>query len=191
VIITCPQCATQYRYDLARFGGSQRKRLKCTKCATVFEAVNPEVDHTDSTNVRPKKKTVAREAPASPDTDRIRLEPEQPELPALAPLPRDKRISLAVIAGTQAGTVYPVSRPRIYLGRGSNMDIQLRDAEISRRHAMLEVRGATTVLVDLGSTNGSFVGGARIQQAEVANQTEFTLGSTTLMLIVTDTREMT
>ncbi len=189
MIITCPQCTTQYRYDLARFGGAQRKRLKCTKCGGVFEAVNPEVDTTDATNVGPKKATVVRESPSTPDTDKIRIEPEQPELPDLAPLPRDQRYSLAVIAGGQAGTVFPIAKPRIYLGRGSNVDIQLRDAEISRRHAMIEVRGEATMLFDLGSTNGSFVGGARIQQAEVHNQTEFTLGSTTLMLIVTDTRE--
>jgi len=190
VIITCPQCTTQYRYDLARFGGAQRKRLKCTKCGSVFEAVNPEIDTTDATNVGPKRATASHDAPTSPDTDKIRLEPEQPELPDLAPLPRDQRFSLAVIAGAQAGTVFPISKPRVYLGRGSNVDIQLRDAEVSRRHAMIEIRGETTVLVDLGSTNGSFVGGSRIQQAEIDNQTEFTLGSTTMMLIVTDTRDV-
>lgn len=189
MIITCPQCTTQYRYDLARFGGAQRKRLKCTKCGSIFEAVNPEVDTTDATSVGPKKVTVTRETPTSPDTDKFRVEPEQPELPDLAPLSPDLRYSIAVIAGGQAGTVYPITKPRIYIGRGSNMDIQLRDAEISRRHAMIEVRGDTSVVVDLGSTNGSFVGGARIQQAEIGNQSEFTLGSTTLMLIVTDTRD--
>ncbi len=77
-------------------------------------------------------------------------EPEAPELPELAPLPKDQRFSLAVIAGSQAGSVFPITKARIYLGRGSAMDVQIKDSEVSRRHAMLEVRKGAVVLVDLG-----------------------------------------
>ena len=112
-------------------------------------------------------------------------EPEAPELPELPPLPKDQRFSLAVIAGSQAGSVFPITKPRVYLGRGSAVDVQIKDSEVSRRHAMLEIRGGTVMLVDLGATNGTWVDGERTQEAEIANQGEFTLGSTTLMLIVT------
>jgi hypothetical protein len=37
----------------------------------------------------------------------------------------------------------------------------------------------------MGATNGTWVGGERAEEAEIQNQGEFTLGSTTLMLIIT------
>jgi pSer/pThr/pTyr-binding forkhead associated (FHA) protein len=50
---------------------------------------------------------------------------------------------------------------------------------------MIEVRGPEVVLIDLGATNGTWVGGKRADEVEISNQDEFTVGSTTLMLIVT------
>ncbi len=189
MIITCPECDTKYRYDEARFGGAQTKRVKCTGCGHTFSVDNPIDDTADATNV---------EAPGGDQggpfqvsaTDKMHVEPEAPELPQLAPLPGDMRFSLAVIAGAQAGTVFQITKPRIFLGRGSAMDVQLRDSEVSRRHAMLEFRGDEATLIDLGATNGTFVDGERIAQVELANRAEFTLGSTTLMLIITYSRDM-
>jgi pSer/pThr/pTyr-binding forkhead associated (FHA) protein len=65
------------------------------------------------------------------------------------------------------------------------MDVQVKDSEVSRKHAMIEVRANKVMLIDLGATNGTWVGGERADEAEIANQGEFTLGSTTLMLIIT------
>jgi hypothetical protein len=118
-----------------------------------------------------------------------RREPESPELPALAPLPDDARYSLAVIAGSQAGSVFPITKPRIFIGRGSAMDVQLKDSEVSRRHAMIEVRSDEATLLDLGATNGTYVDGQRIDRTELSNRAEFTVGSTTLMFIVAPSRE--
>ena len=92
-----------------------------------------------------------------------------------------------MIAGAQAGTVFKITKPRVYLGRGTAADIQLRDAEISRRHAMIEIRGDEVTVVDQGATNGCFVEGTRVESAVLEHQMEFTTGSTTLMLIVTST----
>jgi predicted Zn finger-like uncharacterized protein len=182
VIISCPRCQAQYRYDIARFGDLQRKRVKCPKCDSVFEVANPSPEEGEATRVGG---VIIPAPPAAPPAEATRAEPESPELPELAPLPPDLRFSLAVIAGSQAGSVFPVTKPRVFLGRGSSMDVQLKDAEVSRRHAMLEIRGEEAILVDLGATNGTFVGGDRVVRAEIANQSEFTLGSSTLMLIVT------
>jgi predicted Zn finger-like uncharacterized protein len=186
VIITCPECQTKYRYDEARFGGASSKRVKCTSCGHTFEVENPSIELADATNVDAAKEDATARVDS---TDKMHLEPEAPELPQLAPLPRDMRFSLAVIAGAQAGSVFQITKPRVFLGRGSAMDIQLKDSEVSRRHSMLEFRGDEGTLIDLGATNGTFVAGERIQKADLANRSEFTLGSTTLMLIVTHTRE--
>ena len=47
MIIRCPQCSAQYRYDEARFGGAPRARVKCPKCGRVFEVTNPAHDAGD------------------------------------------------------------------------------------------------------------------------------------------------
>lgn len=83
--------------------------------------------------------------------------------------------------------MFKITKPRVFLGRGTAADIQLQDAEISRRHAMIEIRGDEVTLVDQGATNGCFVQGTRIETAILDHQMEFTLGSTTLMLIITST----
>lgn len=187
LIITCPQCSAQYRYDEARFGDATLRKVKCPKCSHVFDITNPSSEIGDPTYIG---KGQTQETTSSPDdhqTDKTFLEPESPELPPLAPLSPDLRFSLAVIAGAQAGAVFKITKPRVYLGRGTAVDIQLRDAEISRRHAMIEIRGDEVTLVDQGATNGCFVQGARIKSAILDHQMEFTLGSTTLMLIITST----
>jgi predicted Zn finger-like uncharacterized protein len=181
VIITCPQCDTKYRYDEARFGGADVKTVKCTSCHHSFDVRNPLDEPSSATSIgKMFTDTPSEVRPAVQDT-----EPEPAELPELPPLPKDQRYSLAVIAGSQAGSVFPITKPRIYLGRGSVMDVQVKDSEVSRKHAMIEVRANKVMLIDLGATNGTWVGGERADEAEIANQGEFTLGSTTLMLIIT------
>jgi len=189
VVITCPQCGKRYKYDEARFGSARSKRVKCTGCSHVFEVTNPGWEPSDSTGIGRRADSSGGTADGT-TTDDVRLEPEAAELPELAPLPRDLRFSLAVIAGAQAGSVFPVTKPRVYLGRGSSMDIQLKDSEVSRRHVMLEVRGDQATLIDLGATNGTYVDGERIDRSELGNQSEFTVGSTTLMLIITQSGMM-
>ncbi|MCD4751334.1 MAG: zinc-ribbon domain-containing protein, partial [Thermoanaerobaculales bacterium] len=117
MIIRCPQCSAQYRYDEARFGGASRTRVKCPKCGRVFEVTNPVHDADDSTYIGAKRSNKQGTDPDAHQTDQVKLvESESPELPQLAPLPTDYRFSLAVIAGSQAGTVFPISKPRIYMG---------------------------------------------------------------------------
>jgi S-DNA-T family DNA segregation ATPase FtsK/SpoIIIE len=62
----------------------------------------------------------------------------------------------------------------------------LDDPECSRQHASLEILGSRVVVNDLNSTNGTFVGGERVQNAELENHSEFRIGEHVMMLIVTD-----
>jgi len=99
-------------------------------------------------------------------------------------MPPDHRVSIAVIAGPEAGRIYPVEKPRVVIGR-HDADVNVDDPEISRQHAALELSGDKVVLVDMGSTNGTYVGEERIKEMELENQTEFSMGGSTLMLILT------
>jgi len=111
VIITCPECATKYRYDERRFDGDAVKKVKCTSCGFTFEATNPvleaagrstaaSAEDSGSPGFRQRVPTSASpmptpEAPPKPESDST-----------LPPLPSDPRYSLAVIAGGQAGSVF-------------------------------------------------------------------------------------
>jgi pSer/pThr/pTyr-binding forkhead associated (FHA) protein len=52
--------------------------------------------------------------------------------------------------------------PRCVIGRGASCDVRLPDPSVSHRHATIEARGADFVIVDEGSTNGTFVGNSRL-----------------------------
>ncbi len=51
---------------------------------------------------------------------------------------------------------------RIVIGRGQSCDLRLPDPSVSHRHATVQAKGADFVLVDEGSTNGTFIGGVRL-----------------------------
>jgi predicted Zn finger-like uncharacterized protein len=100
-------------------------------------------------------------------------------------LPADQTVAIAVIEGPARGQVFRLTKPRIILGR-SGADIVLYDPEVSRKHCMIEVRGSTATLVDLGTTNGTFVAGKNIKIYQLEHLSKFRIGATTLVFTVTD-----
>ncbi len=103
--------------------------------------------------------------------------------------PPGKRVSLAILSGPRQGDVFLLSRPQALIGREgghAGADLELPDAEASRAHAMLECYGSRIVVLDLGSTNGTFVGEERITEQALEDQGEFRIGRTGIMLILAD-----
>ncbi len=52
--------------------------------------------------------------------------------------------------------------PRIVIGRGEGCEIRLPDPSVSHRHASIRQRGTDYVVIDEGSSNGTFVGPVRL-----------------------------
>ena len=69
---------------------------------------------------------------------------------------------------------------RSVLGRSRDVDVQIEDPNVSRRHAEIVQEGSTYWLVDLGSTNGTEVDGRRVQRVRLADGSRFTIGETTV-----------
>ena len=72
---------------------------------------------------------------------------------------------LVVTAGSSAGTAVPLSEVPIVIGRGADARIILDDDYVSTRHARVGYSGDQWFVEDLGSTNGTYLGSARIHQA--------------------------
>jgi Protein of unknown function (DUF3662)/Inner membrane component of T3SS, cytoplasmic domain len=83
--------------------------------------------------------------------------------------------------GLQAGSTYELRTPVTLLGRGTDCDLRLVDTGVSRHHAELRVEDDQVVLVDLGSTNGTFVNGQPVRRVALTDGTSVTLGRTTLV----------
>ena len=191
VIIECPSCRARYQYDEQRFERKPSKKIKCAKCQQVFDIHNPsyaaqapaasDKDDTAMRRVVPPPRDEAEAAADSTSADA-----KNAASPELA-LPAGRRLSLAIINGPDAGSVFRVEKPRVIIGR-ANADLTLNDTEASRNHAALEVRDTEYTLIDLGSTNGTLFNGEKIDgPAEMQNHSEFIVGGSTLMLIVTET----
>jgi hypothetical protein len=71
---------------------------------------------------------------------------------------------------------------RVVIGRSSACQLVLGDDTVSRRHAELFVDEGRWVLRDLGSSNGSWVNGRRIVEAEVRPGDVLHLGGCRLRL---------
>lgn len=76
---------------------------------------------------------------------------------------------------------YDLTTPVTLLGRGTDCDLRLVDPGVSRHHAEIRVEGPEVVLVDLGSTNGSFVNGQPIRRVTLVDGSRVTMGRTTLV----------
>lgn len=243
MIIQCPSCQARYNYDESRFAGASSKKIRCTRCTTIFQISNPaagapkpaepparDVPPPQSAEKRPsalpgpddfaldetalteasKRKRAMPGAPARVSP----IVPEPPKPPpsepyeATAPppgfpkpettdraaavdaagherrlrLPVGHRYSLACIAGPEAGRIFEIAKPKVVIGR-SQADIVIADIQCSRQHAAIEVLDDKVFLVDLNSTNGTWVGEQRVTRIEIENRAEFEIGTTTLMLI--------
>ena len=63
----------------------------------------------------------------------------------------------------------PLARPITHVGRGLVADIRLEDPHVSRRHAIVALRGEGVRVLDDRSSNGTFVNGQRVDVVTLAD----------------------
>ncbi len=94
--------------------------------------------------------------------------------------------SLFVIQGRDQGTRFDLepANPIVSLGRDAGNTIQLHDTEVSRRHAEIRATGEKYSVVDLGSSNGTFLNGRKIQEHELNSGDQVQIGRSFLLFTI-------
>jgi len=134
------------RADVIRVGGEEFRFY-----ADVLNPTPP------SHNIRTKEGVVLRSelpAPSLADTLFNQRAVDTPTEPLAA---------LEVLnEGPSKGIRYSIRTPLAQVGRGPNNDVRLSDESVSEIHAKLQRRDDGWYVVDMNSTNGTYVGGSRV-----------------------------
>ena len=93
---------------------------------------------------------------------------------------RVRRCRLEVITGPDTGLVRDVEGSVIRVGARRGNDVQLSDNKVSGLHCEIRLDDRGYRLRDLDSTNGTFVGGLRINDIYIPPSVQFTVGGTKL-----------
>ncbi len=88
-----------------------------------------------------------------------------------------------VVDGANKGERAELAQAPILIGRGADAAIRLDDDYVSTRHARIAASGDQWFVEDLGSTNGTYIGSARITQPTTLTLgTQVRIGKTLLEL---------
>ena len=94
-------------------------------------------------------------------------------------------LDLLVLEGPDRGRTFPVSSGTSYIGRGRGCEVQLSDALASRHHARLVVTDVVEI-VDLGSANGTLIGGQPVTRARLLPGDNVVIGDTRFTMVWKD-----
>src|SRR5690606_481575 len=111
-------------------------------------------------------------------TTTVRLDPGDLELVRGS----EKRAFVVVLGGDRMGEMFALKEgDRTTIGRGLQTDIRLADEGISRTHAMIEERDGDYVLIDAGSTNGTYANGNRIEEHVLQEGDKIQIGASSVL----------
>ncbi len=107
----------------------------------------------------------------SEESETMRADEAEQEEPQRV-LPRAR---VVIISGDQAGAAYPL-KDTVTMGRADSNTIVLKDAKTSRQHAQIQQQGNEFIVVDLNSSNGTYVNGQKIEEHVLQNNDEIQIG---------------
>jgi uncharacterized protein involved in exopolysaccharide biosynthesis len=106
-----------------------------------------------------------------------------------APAQSGSEARLVVASGQEAGRSYPLGQSPLVIGRSPAAHIRIRSDAVSMEHARIEPMETGYRLVDLGSTNGTWVSGRRVVAPHSLRSGErIDIADTELVYLVTISR---
>jgi two-component system, cell cycle response regulator len=106
----------------------------------------------------------------------------QPAVPPESDREQKRNLAyLVVLAGVSAGEMFKLQADKTVVGRGPTVGVRLNDEGVSREHCQFMREGEKIIVVDLGSTNGTFVNGIKVDRKELSDGDKIMVGSTTIL----------
>jgi two-component system cell cycle response regulator len=104
----------------------------------------------------------------------------------------EKRPSLIVLAGRDFGRQYFLAKGETSIGRDEDCTIRLNDARVSRKHSKIvgDPAGPYFKVIDIDSTNGTFLNDTRIKEAVLTDGDRVRIGYTVLKYAIRDVAEI-
>ena len=130
------------------------------------------------------------------DTDKMNSEKDSPEkdfperdfedqtivtsIPDLNP-EKDKHAYIIFLSGPLMGKIHLLSSGSVSLGRSNDVTIPINDLGISRLHAAIDYKNGHALLRDMGSTNGTYLNGQKVQSSELQDGDKIQISSSTIL----------
>ncbi len=94
------------------------------------------------------------------------------------------RFGLRFISGKYQGGEYPLGEGQeIVIGRSSELDMVLVEEMVSRKHARIALADGVITIEDLGSTNGTFVNGEKVDHGTLKEGDRVLIGTNILKVM--------
>ncbi|HEY4104281.1 MAG TPA: sigma-54-dependent Fis family transcriptional regulator, partial [Polyangiaceae bacterium] len=100
------------------------------------------------------------------------------------------RMELVVVEGPDTGLRRALEPAGMRIGTAPSNELPLKDRTVSRFHCELRMAGAAARLVDSGSTNGTFVDGVRVRDADLSAGAKVRVGATVLLVSQSNERSL-
>jgi Nif-specific regulatory protein len=93
---------------------------------------------------------------------------------------------LAAITGKLKDTVIAMSEGPVLIGRQTGANLRIRNAAVSRRHAVIEKDGDKYIIADLDSRNGTFVNDMPVKRCELHHGDRVQIGESQFFFLIDD-----
>lgn len=100
--------------------------------------------------------------------------------------------SLTIVSGDHAGKQFVLANRPLSIGRDPARDIQLVDAKVSRKHALVRPEGDGHLITPAKALNGLIINGSPVEEAtRLADGDRLKLGDTELVYALADDPDRT
>jgi diguanylate cyclase (GGDEF)-like protein len=87
---------------------------------------------------------------------------------------------LVIISGDDMGRRFELGKEEVSIGRGDNCTICVNTDQVSRKHATVQAILGKYYIIDLRSTNGTFINEQKVERAKLMDGDQIRVGKTVL-----------